>query len=122
MNCMKCGRETPSEQVFCEECLLEMEKYPVKPGTVVFLPKRRETSIVKKLPKRRTVSLEEQVKNLKQRIRILTILAVVLACLAAGLSYPAMEHLMEDHFKIGQNYSSVTTPTTTPTEATSTAD
>ena len=34
MNCMKCGRETQNEQVFCQDCLQEMEKYIVgKPQT-----------------------------------------------------------------------------------------
>ena len=31
MNCMKCGRETENEAVFCPDCLQIMEKYPV-PG------------------------------------------------------------------------------------------
>lgn len=118
MNCMKCGRETLSEQIFCEECLLEMEKYPVKPGTVVLLPHRRENPVSKKPVKRRTVSLEDQVKMLKRRVRILAVAAVLFAALAAVLAYPAIRYLMDDHFKLGQNYNVVTTATTEPTEAT----
>jgi len=109
MNCMKCGRETPSEQVFCEDCLLEMEKYPVKPGTVVLLPRRRDSSAAKKTAKRRVISLEEQVKLLKKRAKNLTIaLAVCLLLLAAGIAYMA-DHLSKTHFKPGQNYTSVST-------------
>ena len=26
MVCMKCGREAPEGQAFCQECLMEMEK------------------------------------------------------------------------------------------------
>ena len=63
MNCLKCGRETSSEQCFCQDCLLDMEKYPVKPGTVIQLPKRREGSASRKNTKRRSVSLEDQVKS-----------------------------------------------------------
>ena len=93
----------------CKECLAEMEKYPVKPGTVVLLPSRRENSAVKKTPKRRTVPLEDQVKTLKKRVKTLTIaLAVCLLLLAAGVAY-MVEHLSETHFKPGQNYTSVST-------------
>lgn len=49
MNCMKCGQETVDEHVFCEKCLAVMEKYPVRPGAVVMLPRRREPSVIKKL-------------------------------------------------------------------------
>ena len=115
MNCMKCGRETTSEQVFCEECLLDMEKHPVKPGTVVVLPKRRDYTAVKKPPKKRTVPLEDQIRLLKKRIRILSFtLLLVLAGLIAMI-YPTVQYLKEDHFKIGQNYNSVSS-TTVPTE------
>ena len=109
MECMKCGRETPSDQVFCEECLAEMEKYPVKPGTVVLLPRRRENSSVKKLSKRRIIPLEDQVKVLKKRVRVLTItLIIALILLSAGGVY-MVKHLSEKHFKPGQNYTSVST-------------
>lgn len=117
MNCMKCGRETPSEQVFCDECLLEMEKYPVKPGTVVLLPRRRDSSALKKPAKRRTVPLEDQVKMLKHRVRLFAIAAVLFAALSAVLAKPAIEHLMEDHFKKGQNYSAMTTAPVETTES-----
>lgn len=38
MNCMKCGREIPVGQVFCDGCLKVMETYPVKPDTAIHLP------------------------------------------------------------------------------------
>ena len=113
MNCLKCGSETVSEQVFCPECLLEMEKYPVRPGTVVQLPSQKSHSVAKKAPKRKTVSPEEQVKILRKRLKTVTILFLISAGLAIALAFPAVEHLMEDHFKIGQNYNTVTTPTET---------
>lgn len=109
MSCMKCGRETVSEQVFCLDCLAEMEKYPVRPGTVVQLPLRKASPAVKKQPsKKRSVPLEEQVKVLKKRCRMLLMLLILVAAIAAALVAPAVEHLMEDHFKIGQNYTTVT--------------
>lgn len=121
MNCLKCGRETSSEQCFCQDCLLDMEKYPVKPGTVIQLPKRREGSSSRKSAKRRSVSLEDQVKSLKKRIRILTVLLILALAVIASLVYPAWEYLVKDHFLPGQNYSSYVTSTVT-TEATTVTD
>ena len=40
MYCLKCGRDTKSEQVFCNDCLAVMDAYPVKPDTAIHLPKR----------------------------------------------------------------------------------
>ena len=108
MNCLKCGRETSGEQVFCEDCLLDMEKYPVKPGTVVILPKRRENTAPKKVTKRRIFPVEDQVKILKRHMVLLTALLVVCLVLIAVMVYPSVQYLMEDHFRPGQNYTSVT--------------
>ena len=122
MNCLKCGRETSSEQCFCQDCLLDMEKYPVKPGTVIQLPKRREGSASRKNTKRRSVSLEDQVKSMKKRIRILTVLLILSLAVIASLVYPAWEYLVKDHFLPGQNYSSYVTSTVTTESATVTAE
>ena len=105
MNCMKCGRETISEQVFCPDCLAEMKHYPVRPGTVVQISNRKS---VKKQPRKKTVSFAEQVKILKKRCRTLFILLIVAIGIAIAMSVPALDHLMEDHFKIGQNYTTIT--------------
>ena len=108
MVCMKCGREAPEGQAFCQECLMEMEKYPVKPGTLVQLPNRRETAPPKKAVKRRGSGPEEQLRTMKKRIRILTILVALLLVLSAFLSYPAVRFLMNSQrFRPGQNYSSI---------------
>ena len=116
MNCMKCGRETTAEQVFCDECQLEMAKYPVKPGTVVLLPNRKDAGVVRKVSRRRVLSTEEQVKYLRRTVRILASLLLVATLLILLMIYPTMEHLMEKRFKPGQNYTAVTS-TTAPTEA-----
>ena len=107
MNCMKCGRETVAENVFCQNCQLEMEKHPIQPGTVVLLPRRRETAVVKKTPKRHMPSAEEQLKNLRKAVMILSVLLSI-AVLAIVLMFgPTMHYVMDDHFEIGQNYSTV---------------
>lgn len=89
MNCMKCGRETENEQVFCQDCLAVMEKYPVKPGIVIHLP-RREDAVTKKQPAAHLVRTpEEQVLRQRSIIRWLTFALVVLVLafgLAAGLA------------------------------------
>ena len=112
MNCMKCGREMTQQQAFCEECLAEMEKYPVKPGTVVHLPRRREENTAKKGYHRRKhiQTPEEQVKSLKKMVRVLLVTLLVSTILLAVSGYFALAHLMEEDvvFLPGQNYSSVT--------------
>ena len=114
MNCMKCGRETVNEQIFCQNCLLEMEKYPVRPGTVVLLPRRKESILLKKNPKRHTMTAEEQIAKLRKVLRVLMILLA--ACIAAIILMfkPTMHYVLDEHVEIGQNYSSVvaTVPST----------
>ena len=84
MNCVKCGRETTEDRVFCDVCQREMEDYPVKPGTAVLIPKRDQDALAKKakVKKRPIRSLSEQVLHLKKtvlRLRIL-VAALLLIC------------------------------------------
>ena len=109
--CVKCGRPAAADQAFCPECLAEAEKYPVKPGVVVLLP-RRDQSV--KTPSRRrhlTVSPEEQIQKLKQHVITLW-LALALAASAAGiLGWIVMDDYLEEKagsLRPGQNYSSET--------------
>ncbi len=81
MACMKCGKEVSEGQVFCEECLAEMERYPIKPGTPVLLPQRISvTPQRKRRAGKRTRKPEEQVILLKRATMWLSIvLCLVLA-------------------------------------------
>ena len=112
MNCMKCGREMEQETVFCQECLQEMQKYPVQPGAVVLLPRHREPSIIKKAPKRHLPSAEEQVVTLRKMVLWMSV--ALLVCIGAIILMfkPTMHYVRDEHFEIGQNYSSVATNTT----------
>ena len=84
MNCMKCGRETAGTDVFCEKCLAAIARYPVKPGTPVYLPKREEGPSVRSRKKRPPTQDEIIVLlRIKLRRRKLTILILVLLLLAA---------------------------------------
>ena len=120
MGCMKCGRDISSGQVFCDGCLEEMEKYPVKPGTVVRLPQRKSVPAAKKSNSRRRtqISPEEQVKNLKRILRNMVALVIILSLLLGAAGYFAVIHLLEcDIVRLpGQNYSSVTDSETTEAE------
>ena len=107
MNCMKCGRETLGENAFCPGCLLEMEKYPVRPGTVVLLPRRKETSVIKKVSKRHVPTAEEQILFLRKCVIILTILFVLSLTAVIFMFNPTMHYVLDKHHEIGQNYSTV---------------
>ena len=110
MNCMKCGREVGEGQVFCTDCLKDMEKYPVRPGTAVHLPKRPAYSPIRRaVPKRKSIPPEEMVKRQRKTIRRLSWALVLTSLLAALMAYPAFQHLRKnDDFLIGQNYSVIT--------------
>lgn len=96
MNCMKCGRELKEKQVFCDSCLADMEKYPVKPGTPIYLPVRTVEPAAKKHPARKKQALkpEEQISRLRISVRLL-LLALIVALLAFSLTSLLALHLME---------------------------
>ena len=106
MNCLRCGRETASEQIFCLDCQAEMEKYPVKPGTVVQLPQRKENPSVRRT-KRRSHTSEEHIRQLQKWVRALALLLFLAVLAIVALLIPTIEHLTEVHYLPGQNYSSV---------------
>lgn len=109
MVCIKCGREVGEDQVFCPNCLNGMEKYPIKPGTVVQIPSR---PAAKKQPAHRPSSPEEQVAKLKKRVAVLSWLLVLMAALVIGLGWQSIVRYYEenlDELLPGQNYSAVTT-------------
>jgi len=107
MYCIKCGRETEGEVVFCQDCLAEMEKYPVQPGTVVLLPRRRESSVLKKTPKRHIPTAEEQLLLLRKTAMVLSILLGICIAAIVLMIKPTMHYVLDEHVEIGQNYSSV---------------
>ena len=110
MFCLKCGKETEEKAVFCQHCLSEMEKYPVKPDVKFFLPKATAPAVAKKAPSRRKVlTSEERISRMKKAIQWLCILLSV-AVLSLALSVA----LLMDSFSsedpqtaIGQNYGTI---------------
>lgn len=115
MNCMKCGKEADKGQVFCAECLQEMEKYPVKPGTAVQIPQRPAEPAAKRVKRRKVLRPEEQIARLRSAVVWMGLtIAVLIAALV--LTVAVSLHMMEQQEKapvIGQNYTSV--ETTAPT-------
>ena len=116
MNCMKCGCDISEEQVFCDDCLESMSRYPVNPNTPVVLPKRTATPVSKKVPRKKAISPETQIQILKHRIRLLFVLLVAMTLLAVLLFYPAVKYMADDHFLPGQNYKSIVSKTSTTEE------
>ena len=90
MYCMKCGKETQENQVFCERCLQVMDIYPVKPDAAIHLPHRSQPPASKKPGHRkRTLTPEEQVVLLKKANRRLFLVGFVLLLLW-GLTFGAL--------------------------------
>ena len=95
MNCMKCGKELKSTQPFCDRCLEDMEKYPVKPNVVVQIPIRPQaTSAKRKTKRQRFVRPEDELRFLRKRVRLLTF-ALVVSVLAFALAAAAALFLLD---------------------------
>lgn len=112
MNCMKCGREIALGQVFCKDCLADMERYPIAPGTPVPMfntnpivaPKRPVSTRKQKKP-------EEQISKLKKWIIALSLIlfAVILGfSLVTSILVHRLEEAETEKPK-EQNYSSLDT-------------
>ena len=107
MNCLRCGREIPVGQVFCPDCLADMEKDPVKPGTPVQLPAPAVSSAARKPgrgPRKR--SPEELLARCRRRLRVMSALFAV-ALVALAVTVFVFTGLLSRSRKapLGQNYS-----------------
>lgn len=110
MNCLKCGKKTTDEQVFCDDCLSSMAAYPVKPDVHVQLPNRPVAQAVKKTGrKRRTLTPEDQIVILRWRVRrliaLVLLLAVLLGVVGTILADVVLHH---EDLELGKNYTFVT--------------
>ena len=109
MQCMKCGRDVESDQVFCDICRENMGRYPVKPGTVVLLPHTVSYVQPPKRAPKRVLTQEEQLRRLKKRNRTMAfLLALAVTCaLSFGMLALYLYAEYEDKFLPGQNYTVV---------------
>ena len=110
MNCLRCGRETENEQVFCFLCESVMVKHPVKPNTVVTIPDRAAlTRPMTRKPVRQEVDTAPLHRTIAQlRLWVCMLLAALMLCVAA-LTWQELSRT--EGPAIGQNYSSVTNST-----------
>ena len=113
MNCLKCGKDTKGEQVFCDTCLQVMDAYPVKSDTPIHLPIRTDAQAPSKkaVHRKKVIPPEEQVQLLKAANRRLA-LTVLTLILALGLCAGAFAyHLLNPEHQLptssgntGKNY------------------
>jgi hypothetical protein len=86
MSCLKCGQEVSAGQIFCDTCLADMERHPVKPGTPVIIPKRS-----KPLPSKRTHKRLQKPEDLiaaqRQIIGWLITAVIILILAVAALTF-----------------------------------
>lgn len=111
MHCMKCGTKLPEGQVFCDSCLEEMERYPVRPGTAVHLPRRSQQEQVKKAAAKKKASPQEETATKLRRVILwLTILVAALSICLGVAAVVLVQHLQaaDPEETIGQNYSTIT--------------
>lgn len=59
MSCLNCRKDTIGTAVFCNECLKEMEAYPVEKGTPAIIPAQPSPPAQKKQGRELFGSLEE---------------------------------------------------------------
>lgn len=110
MNCMRCGTEINDSQVFCDRCLADMKRYPVKPEAKVQLPNRPAQEAVKKPQQhKRVLTAQEKLRRYRELTKWLT-LALAAALLLLGFSIALLlegSPTEDDRGNIGQNYNTV---------------
>ena len=88
MWCLKCGKDTKDEQVFCPQCLAGMDDYPVRPDVHIQLPNHEARNNPKKnTKKKRAPTPEELVDILRSRNRRLLAIILVLVLLLGAAAY-----------------------------------
>ena len=92
MNCLKCGVEVANNQCFCDDCMTDMQRHPVQPGTPLILPKRDKLPPAKR--SYRKIRKPEDV-ILAQR-RVIGLLLAVIIILAGVLAFAVVSML---HFR-----------------------
>lgn len=114
MECLKCGRETAGNEVFCSECLKEMEKNPVPSNTPVVLHNRAETprKAVHKKTQKQDVVIDQLHKQIHRLHIWVTVLVILLVAALGALGYGAWA--MGDELDLGSNYSSITSASEAP--------
>ena len=108
--CLKCGVETKEETFFCAQCQEDMSRYPVKPGTVIHLPKR-QAAPEKKPDLYEEPDLKKKIAGLQKTVRFLIALVAALSVLLTILAFMLLQTLSQEPtaVPIGRNYTTVDT-------------
>lgn len=114
MRCLRCGKESQNEQVFCSNCLTVMEQRPIKPGTSAQIPERPVYTPERRTAQHYTASPAEQIKQLRETLRWMAITIVALSVilmLTAGMLIYTLTHSTNqpEAGNLGRNYTSETT-------------
>ncbi|MBQ7345340.1 MAG: hypothetical protein IJW45_04670 [Oscillospiraceae bacterium] len=111
MNCMKCGREIPLGQVFCKDCLADMQTHPVKPGTPIVLPSHESVPTQRRTNVRRTRKPEEQIGLLRKLLIGVSLVLVAVSIAFAITTAVLLERIERGSTtsRPGQNYSTEAT-------------
>ena len=106
MYCLKCGKDTKKDHVFCDSCLKGMLPYPVKPDTPVNIPHRDPIVIKKQSGRKRTLPPEEQVVQLRKLNRRMALtIGVLFLLLALAVAMVIKLQLAPDAAPgLGRNY------------------
>ena len=112
--CLKCGKKTEDRAVFCNECLAIMEQYPVKPGTVVHIPRRPPRAESKAIDTFDQSVQTELISHQRGMIRWLTAMIAVLSILLVITAVLLIRTLdnQQPLPAIGRNYTTSTTDKT----------
>ena len=111
---MRCARETAPQQVFCNACLEDMARHPVRSDTPIYLPVRKPKEAPRKKSRRfrRERTAEEMVMILRKRVKVLTaitvILVMMLSAATAGVWLAKKQGADLSIPNIGQNFKTVT--------------
>lgn len=108
--CLKCGNKTEGRSVFCGTCLEVMEQYPVKPGTVVHLPRRQSRPEEIASTDFEVSHHAEQLAHQRSLIRWLTAVVALLSVLLVFTAVLLIHTLEKDQQLpvIGRNYTTST--------------
>ena len=107
MQCLRCGRETENDQVFCFACEALMAKHPVEPNTVVTIPERsvRLRNTAPRRPQRPEEDTDQLRRTILQlRLWVCMLMAALMLCVAA-ITWQELNR--EEKPAIGQNYTSI---------------
>ena len=107
MQCLRCGRETEDEHVFCFLCEAVMMKHPVKPNTVVNIPdpNARARSTQPRRQQRQEDESEKLRRTIMQlRLWVCMLMAALMLCVGV-LTWQELNR--DDGPAIGQNYHSI---------------